>query len=47
MFDKKRPRDRLITIEHRLYETALQRGYHESRNFDLGGSEKALFLEKD
>jgi Uma2 family endonuclease len=47
MFDRQRPRDRLIYIEHRLYETALQQGYHESQNFDLGGSEKALLLEKD
>lgn len=47
MFDRQRPRDRLIYIEHRLYETALQQGYHESLNFDLGGSEKALLLERD
>jgi len=47
MFDRQRPRDRLIYIEHRLYETALQQGYHESRYLDLGGSEKALLLERD
>jgi hypothetical protein len=47
MFDKKRPRDRLIYVEHRLYEKALQQGYHESQNFDLGGSEKALLLERE
>ena len=47
MFDKQRPRDRLITIEHRLYESALELGYHESGYFDLGGLEKALLLERD
>jgi hypothetical protein len=47
MFDKHRPRDRLIYIEKRLYEEALGEGYHETRYFDLGGSEKALLLERD
>ncbi len=46
MFDKSRPRDRLIYIEYSLYRKSLQQGYHELMDLSLGSTEKALLLAR-